>query len=111
MANNEEFIAYLLDQLQLVGPVRSRRMFGGHGVFLEGLMFALVIDDTLYFKADDANRDDFLDEGLEPFSYRRGDKDIALSYYQAPETALDNTDELVAWGNGALAAALRQSHR
>ncbi len=103
-----EFVAFLLDQLQLIGPVSARRMFGGHGIFLEGLMFALVSDETLYFKVDEANRSDYLQLGLQPFTFMRQSKAVALSYYQAPEELLDDSQALVNWGNQAFAAALRQ---
>ena len=107
MAKDSGFVGFLLDQMQWLGPVTSRRMFGGTGLFLDGLMFALVLDDTLYLKADYLNRADFDSVGLLPFSYVRGDREIALSYFQAPEEALDDREMMVDWGNRAYAAALR----
>ncbi|MBQ0760257.1 MAG: TfoX/Sxy family protein [Gammaproteobacteria bacterium] len=107
MASDTAFIDYLMDQLQWVGPVVGRKMFGGYGVFLEGLMFGLVIENTLYLKVDSNSKHDFEELGLPPFTYSRGPKEIALSYYQAPDEALDDTDMLLTWANRAYAAAMR----
>lgn len=107
MASNEEFVQFLLDALQLIGPVTARRMFGGHGLFLDGLMFGLLSDDTLYLKVDGESRGEFEQRGLPPFRYPRGGKQIALSYYQAPEETMDEPQLLAQWGNRALAAAMR----
>tara|TARA_R110001583_G_scaffold131562_1_gene283329 strand:+ start:188 stop:544 length:357 start_codon:yes stop_codon:yes gene_type:complete len=107
MAKDFGFTAFLLEQMQWLGPVNARRMFGGSGFFLEGLMFGLVFDNTLYLKADAQNRSDFEALGLQPFTYPRGDREVALSYFQAPEEALDDKDILIDWGNRAYAAALR----
>ncbi|MDF1692011.1 MAG: TfoX/Sxy family protein [Zhongshania sp.] len=108
-AKESAFIQFLLEQLQWMGPVTARRMFGGWGLFLEGLMFALVLDNTLYLKADAESRGDFDALGLQPFSYERGGRGIALSYFQPPEEALDDVELLLTWANGAYAAALRSA--
>ncbi|MFT6164760.1 MAG: DNA transformation protein [Zhongshania aliphaticivorans] len=107
MAKASAFTVFLVDQLQWLGPVTSRRMFGGTGLFLEGLMFALIVENTLYLKADTATRGDFDALGLPPFSYQRNGRDIALSYFQAPDEALDDRDLLIDWANRAYAAAMR----
>ncbi|MCK9282712.1 MAG: TfoX/Sxy family protein [Rhodocyclaceae bacterium] len=104
---DSEFVAYLIEQLQGIGPVRSRRMFGGWGFFLDGLMFGLIIGDVLYFKADGESADDFAAQGLPPFTYERKGKKYALGYYQAPEDALEDRGTLCLWANKAFAAALR----
>jgi DNA transformation protein len=107
MAKASAFTVFLVDQMQWLGPVTSRRMFGGTGLFLEGLMFALIVENTLYLKADTATRGDFDALGLPPFSYQRNGRDIALSYFQAPDEALDDRDLLIDWANRAYAAAMR----
>ena len=109
MADPEkEMREYLLDQLQLIGPVEARRMFGAHGFFLDGLMFAIYAQRDLYFKADEQSRGLFEARGLAPFSYQRGGRDFALRYYSAPEEAMDDAEQLAHWANIAFAAALRQ---
>lgn len=107
MPSDSVFTHYLVEQLQWVGPVKCRRMFGGYGVFLEGLMFGLVFENTLYLKVDTASRQDFDALGLPPFTYARGGREIALSYYQTPDEALDDTEMLLVWANRAYAAAMR----
>jgi DNA transformation protein len=101
------FVDHVVEMMQTVGPVNAKRMFGGHGIFLEGLMFGLIADNDLYLKVDDKTRDDFLVRGLEPFSYFKKDKEFKLSYYQAPEEALEQADAMREWGNKAYEVALR----
>jgi DNA transformation protein len=107
MTQDTEFSAFILEQMQWLGPVTARRMFGGSGFFLEGLMFGLIFDNTLYLKADAHNRADFDALGLLPFSYPRGSREVSLSYFQVPEEALDDKDLLIDWANRSYAAALR----
>ncbi len=102
-----EFIQYLLDELSTLGPVSGKRMFGGWGIFCDGLMFCLVIDDTLYIKADDGNREKFETAGCEKFGYMKKDKRYYLSYYQCPADAFDDSEALQEWAREGLAAALR----
>ena len=89
------------------GSIKARRMFGGAGLYSGAVMFALIADDTLYLKADDATRTAFEAEGLGPFVYQGKSKPVRLSYWQAPERLLDDPDELLAWAERALAAAQR----
>lgn len=100
-------LEFVQEELQPLGPVVARRMFGGAGLFLDGLMFALLADDALYLKADHVNQPAFEAEGLSAFTYARGGKRIALSYWQAPERLLDDAEELRAWAAHAIAAARR----
>jgi len=106
-----EFTRHLLDLLADFGAVRCRRMFGGYGVYRDELMFALVAGDTLYLKADDQLARQFRERGLAPFDYARGGRRISLSYYQAPEEALEDSGELQRWAALACAAALRARRR
>jgi DNA transformation protein len=75
-----ESLALIKEVLQSVGDDRHRRLFGGYGLFLDGLMFGLIADEVLYFKVDDGNRADFAAVGLLPFSYQRQGKSIQLSF-------------------------------
>ncbi len=107
MQNSPEFVSYLMELLAPFGAVRARRMFGGHGIFREELMFGIVADETLFLKADDKNRADFEARGLERFVYYKKGKPMYLSYYQAPEEALDNSGDMLAWAGRSFAAAIR----
>jgi DNA transformation protein len=103
----KDFVHYIVDLMQSIGPVQSKRMFGGYGLFLEGLMFGLIVDNTLYLKADKDSEQEFKGKGLEAFTYQKKDKAVSLSYFQAPEEALENYEEMNSWANKAYAAALR----
>ena len=108
MAVSSEFTDYLKELMAPLGPVTVRRMFGGAGLFADGLMFALIADDVLYLKADAASRALFEAEGLSPFVYTaRGDKRAVMSYWQAPERIFDDPEEFVTWAREALSAAFR----
>lgn len=106
-ARASEFLDYLLDQLGPMEGLRWRFMFGGVGLFRDEVMFAIVVDDSLYLKTDEMTRAAFEAQGLAPFRYLREGREIALSYYQAPADALEDPEELQAWVHQASDAALR----
>jgi DNA transformation protein len=106
-AEEKEFVEYVVDLMQSIGPVRAKRMFGGHGLFLDDLMFALIADGELYFKADDKTSNDFNERGLEPFTYHKQGKPFQLSYYQAPEETLEEADAMRQWATRSFEVALR----
>ena len=105
-----EFADFVGEQMAGFGPVTIRAMFGGHGVFRDGLMFALIIDDALYFKADGETRARFEALGLEPFRYIQRGKPVSFSYFAAPEEVLDSADAMVEWSKLAWGAALRAAN-
>jgi DNA transformation protein len=108
MAATAEYLDFIKEQLSGFGPVRVRRMFGGAGIFREGLMFALIAQETLYLKADDASRGDFEALSLPPFTYgAKGGKRTVMSYWRVPEVCLEDRDEMAEWAQKAFAAALR----
>lgn len=98
---------YLKDLFEPFGAVNPRRMFGGTGVFHEGLMFALVADGTLYLKADEETVPLFEAAGSTPFVYQGKDKPVQLSYWSAPDDAADDPDVMKDWAERAFAAALK----
>lgn len=106
-SEKQEFASYVVDMLQTMGPVYSKKMFGGHGIFLEGLMFALIADNELFLKTDAESEGDFRGRGLQPFTYNKKGKLIKMSYYQAPEEAMEDSDIMNEWGNKGYTAALR----
>jgi DNA transformation protein len=103
----KEFVHYVVDLMQSIGPVRAKGMFGGYGLFLEDLMFGLIANSTLYLKADKQTENAFKDKGLEVFTYHKQGREFRMSYYQAPEEALEDGEEMNVWANRAYAAALR----
>ena len=107
----KEYVSYIVELMQSMGPVHARGMFGGHGIFLEGLMFGLVADSVLYLKADAGTEDELKARMLEPFTYSKKGKTYRMSYYQAPEEALEDTEEMNIWANKAYGAALRAASK
>jgi len=85
-----------------------RRMFGKTGVFCDGLMLGMVLNDTLYLRVDDGNRAAFKEaEAYSPLNYAKKGSLIDLAFWRAPERLFDEPDELVTWGRAALGAARR----
>lgn len=93
------------DLFSAFGPVAIRRMFGGMGIYAGETMFALVADGVIYFKTAEANKADFENEGLEPFSFDARGKRTVTSYRRMPDRLYDDPEELALWANRALAAA------
>ena len=102
-----EFINYLHEVFDAFGPIQARRMFGGWGIYHDGLMFGLYAAGRLYLKTDARNVAQFAAAGSEPFTYLQRDKVVKLSYWSAPETVLDERDQARLWGLSAFEAALR----
>ncbi len=101
------FTAHVVEQMSFLGPVQAKKMFGGWGIFKTGLMFAVVIGDELYFKADEQNVGRFLARGLKPFTYEAGNRSVSLRYYQAPPETLEDLSAMAQWAGEAHACALR----
>jgi DNA transformation protein len=99
--------AYLQDLFAPLGPVSVRRMFGGQGIFHEGLMVGLVAWGQVFLKADDQARPAFEAAGSQPFVYDGKGKPMQMSYWSLPEAALDDPDAMRDWAERAWAAALR----
>jgi DNA transformation protein len=108
LANSKAFIAHVLELGGRPGTLNARPMFGGHGIYTEGIIVGIVDDDTLYLKTDDANRAEFDALGLEPFVYqtKEGERH-AMSYRRAPDDALEDAQAMRPWLRSALGASLR----
>jgi DNA transformation protein len=107
MAAASALLAYLIDQLAPLGDIRGRAMFGGHGLYLNGVIVGIIIDETLYLKADDSNRPAFEREAMAPFVYVSKDRRVAMSYWEAPAAVIEEPEELQRWVSQAAAAARR----
>ena len=105
------FADFVVELFEGLGPVRIRRMFGGMGVYAgaldgKGVMFALVDDEVIYLKTDEALKAELRAEGSVSWTYSRAPgKWEETSYWRLPETALDDPEEAVAWARKALAVA------
>lgn len=108
MAHHSGYLEDVLEQLEPLGPVHARRMFGGWGLFLEGRMFALILGERLYFKTDDTTRAAFESAGGEPFVYSKAKgKAVTLSYWTPPPDAVDDALALLPWARRALESSRR----
>jgi DNA transformation protein len=108
MVASDSFAEFLHEQLAPLGRVTTQRKLGKTGVFRDGVMFAMVADDTLYFRVDDHNRAVFREaEAFPPLSYEKGGRSIGLSFWRAPERLFDEPNELMTWARAAAAAAHR----
>ncbi len=110
MSFSEEYLDYVLDQLKSAGPVTARKMFGGVGLYWKGVFFALIAEDTLYFKVDDSNRSDYEARGMGPFK-PFGEKSHVMQYYEVPVEVLEDREMLQEWAYKALSVALRKLER
>ncbi len=109
MAVSPGFRDFVSDLLEPLGGVGTRRMFGGLGVFRDGLMFGLVFGETLYLKVDDGNRAEFEAAGAEPFTYGRKDgQRTVLGYMALPHGLYDEPEVLLDRARGAFEAARRK---
>jgi DNA transformation protein len=109
MRKRSEFVEHVVETMRQFGPVEAKSMFGGWGLYHGGLFFALIAEDTLYFKVDDGNRARFEAEGLGPFLYDAKGGKYALSYFQAPEETLESPPAMAKWARLGYAAALRSA--
>jgi DNA transformation protein len=112
MVSDSEFPEHIIDLLSQVDPpfagsARLRRMFGGYGIFCDGVMFALIADDVLYLKVDAETQPDFDKAGAEPFVYEKAGKPVERSYMTVPGAGEEDIETFSAWAHMALAAAHR----
>jgi DNA transformation protein len=108
VASDPSFVALAVELLGLVGPVEARRMFGGHGLYAEGVMFGLLDDGELFLKCDDATRERFLAAGCRRWVYASGKVRMEkTSYFRPPDEAHEDPEAMLPWARLALEAALR----
>ena len=101
------FAEHLEDLFAPLGGVKLRKMFGGIGVFRDGIMFGLVADDVLYLKADETTSPDYAAEGCGPFVYQGMGREVAMPYWRLPDRLYDDADDFRAWAEAAVAVARR----
>jgi DNA transformation protein len=100
------FRAFVLDQLEELGDVTSRSMFGGVGLYCRGLFFGIIARDTLYLKVDDETRPDYDAAGMKSFK-PYADRPATMQYYGVPLDVLESRLDLARWARKAVAAAAR----
>lgn len=103
MAVNDEYLAWVLEQLGGAGRVSTRRMFGAVGLYCNDVFFAIISADTLYFKVNDDNRAHYATRRMEAFRPAR-QPHVSMSYFEVPADVLEDADECVAWARRAITA-------
>src|SRR5258708_2529140 len=106
----QAYIEFLIETFSPLGEITARAMFGGHTLYCNGVVFALVANNTLYLKADDHNRPDFeaLDlEAFRPFP----DRPETMRYYRAPAELFDSLEGVEKWAGGAVEAGRRAGRK
>jgi DNA transformation protein len=105
MPVTDSFVEFVLEQLDPVGPITPKRMFGGVGLYAGELFFALLAGDVLYLKADDSTRREFEAAGARPFQPYPDRGSGTMQYYSVPAAILEDSDELIAWAKKSVAVA------
>jgi DNA transformation protein len=101
------FVAFAVELLSRLGPVRARAMFGGHGVYCGDLMIGLVDDDEIFLKTDPGTRPRFEEAGCRQWVFTGGGKEMKSSYFRPPDGAHESPEDMEPWGRLALEAARR----
>jgi len=104
MAVSPHYREYVIEQLATVGAVTAKSMFGGVGLYRDGVFFGLVANDTLYFKVDASNQAGYEAAGMGPFK-PYPNRPGTMSYYEVPSGVLEDTNDLRTWADAALRAA------
>ncbi len=103
---SDQYIEFVTSELEPVGTIVWKRMFGGVGLYLDGLFFAIIENDTLRFKVDGSNRTDYTLAGMEPFKPYKN-KEHTMQFYEVPIEVLEEADRLAVWAKKAYAVAQR----
>lgn len=110
MPVTDSFMVFVLEQLEPLGPIASRRMFGGVGLYAGDLFFALIFGDVLYLKADEATRDARIKKGalpFRPYPNRPKSKD-SRHYLSVPASILEDPEALLMWARESVTIAGRR---
>jgi DNA transformation protein and related proteins len=103
----DEFANHCLELLGPLGTARARRMFGGHGLYVDGLFIAIIAFERLYLKADSQTRPRFEAAGCLPFVYGAKGKAVSAGYFAVPAEAIESPAQMLPWARLALEAAVR----
>jgi DNA transformation protein len=107
--SNSGFVDYIIDLLSAYGNISARRMFGGYGLYLNKTIFAIIIDDELYFKADSDLGLEYKKAGSYPFTYQRNDKRVSLSYWYVSSEIIETQDLLKDWFDKSFKVAINNN--
>jgi DNA transformation protein len=106
MAVRPQYLAYILEQLEGLASLRSRRMFSGVGLYSGDLFFGLIHDDTLFFKTDGSISADYIARGMPRFMPFPTRPEAILAYHQVPADIIEDSESLRGWARKSVAVAL-----
>src|SRR5882672_5917294 len=98
---DDSMVSFIVEQLAALGGVRSRSMFGGHGLYKGDSFFGMVGKGRVYFRVDDTTRPKYEAQGMTPFS--PDPKMTMKGYYEVPLDVIEDAAELVRWAREAIA--------
>jgi|SRR6185503_5604853 len=104
MAVSDSYLAFVLEQLDGVARLVTKRMFGGVGIYSDGTFFAVIDNDTVFFKVDENLAKRYRDKGMPPFAPIPGQKPM-MGYYQVPPDVLEDGGLLVKWATDSIRCA------
>ncbi|MEQ8880085.1 MAG: TfoX/Sxy family protein [Cyclobacteriaceae bacterium] len=107
MASKEDYLNFLKDQLSGIGEFETKKMFGGHGFFKDGLMFGMLGSGTFRLKVNESNEQDYIDKGMKP--YYSDKKKKGMPYWEVPADVLENRTELSKWALKSVSIAIKSS--
>jgi DNA transformation protein len=108
-ARDPDFEAWVSEHFAALGPLEIKRMFGGAGVYCQGIIFALLDDGVVWLKGDETNVPALEAAGARQFTYPGKDEvEMKLGYWSLPDSATDDPDEAADWARGAFEVALRK---
>ena len=106
MAVQPQYLAYILEQLEGLGNLRTRRMFGAVGLYSGELFFGLIDDDTLFFKSDPTNSAEYIARNMPRFMPSPDRPEAVMAYYQVPADIIEDAELLGGWARKSVAVAL-----
>lgn len=109
VARGEDLVRWYAELLAPLGAVRTRAMFGGHGIYVDELFVAIVVGEMLYLKADAATAARFQAAGSEPFVVESRGRKTTMSFWRTPAQALESPAAMAPWGRLAMEAAARKA--
>ena len=101
---DNSFQEFVLDQLRALPEVRTKAMFGAHGLYQNEHFFGILDEGRLFFKTDASSQADYVARGMVPFTHESKGRVVTMSYHEVPPDVLENPHELVFWARRAIQA-------
>jgi DNA transformation protein and related proteins len=112
MAKTNTFVTYITEEvLGQIPGITARGMFGGFGLYKDGIIFGLIDNDRLYFKVDVSNEKEYEEKGSKPFTYMHNGKSMQMTYWEVPDVILENRDEIETWLQKSVAVSINSKKK